>query len=402
MKALLTLFLLTASLTMVPSPARGALTSSCTTTPVIAHRGIWTDHTENTMGSVNAAVSASAPFEVDLRSTADDQVVVMHDPTVDRTTNGTGRVDGLTADAVAALQTNDGQHVPRAEEILDLLAAEPSVHAHLELKALSQPAMSWLTGAIQQRGISAQVTVDSFDASLLASIREHLSDVPAYLIYEDLPQPSSLTFNASVYTRSMTQEWADAVHARGLEFRARLTDGPHRYEAWDLGLKYGVTSFMTDRLADFRSYCARKLLPRPDTWIRTTPSGRYAGDDVYNTSGAGQTKTLTARRNRSRTFYLRIYNEADSTRTYVVKASAARAESRVWYWSGGHSVHSALRSRGGWRITLAPGAHRQVGVRIKVRAHATIGSLKPITVTAAWAGDRSRADVARAVVRVGR
>src|SRR5271170_2091058 len=64
---------------------------------VIAHRGEHLKHPENTMPAFQAAIDAGADFfELDVRTTSDGRLVLMHDRTVDRTTNGTGAVREMT------------------------------------------------------------------------------------------------------------------------------------------------------------------------------------------------------------------------------------------------------------------------------------------------------------------
>jgi glycerophosphoryl diester phosphodiesterase len=86
----------------------------------IGHRGAGFRYPENTLVAMRAAVSARlAASEMDVRLTKDTVAILMHDPTVDRTTNGTGTVEQLTAAQVQALdagaKTNrlfTGEHVP--------------------------------------------------------------------------------------------------------------------------------------------------------------------------------------------------------------------------------------------------------------------------------------------------
>ena len=62
-----------------------------------AHRGQWRDYPENSVaGVVEAITDGSDIVEIDVMLTADGVPVLMHDATVDRTTNGTGRVSDLT------------------------------------------------------------------------------------------------------------------------------------------------------------------------------------------------------------------------------------------------------------------------------------------------------------------
>lgn len=86
---------------------------------VIAHRGEHLQHVENTLAAFEAAADAGADyFEADVRTTRDGRLVLMHDATVDRTTNGRGRVAELTFAQVRALRAGAGP-VPTFEEALE-------------------------------------------------------------------------------------------------------------------------------------------------------------------------------------------------------------------------------------------------------------------------------------------
>jgi len=82
---------------------------------VVAHRGCWKDTAENAVAGIEACVRMGVDMvELDVQRTRDGQLVLMHDATVDRTTNGTGRVDDLTLAQVQALRLKAGAGGPGA------------------------------------------------------------------------------------------------------------------------------------------------------------------------------------------------------------------------------------------------------------------------------------------------
>ncbi|HVW76472.1 MAG TPA: glycerophosphodiester phosphodiesterase family protein [Alloacidobacterium sp.] len=95
---------------------------------VIAHRGEHLQHPENTLPAFQAAIDAGADFfECDVRTTSDGKLVLMHDGSVDRTTNGTGKVSQLTFAQIRALDAGSkfstafaGTKVPTFDEALEL------------------------------------------------------------------------------------------------------------------------------------------------------------------------------------------------------------------------------------------------------------------------------------------
>ena len=139
---------------------------------------------------------------------------------------------------------------------------------------------------------------------------------------------------------------------------------------------------------------------QPDGLISTSASTSYVGNNVYNTTGAGQAKTVSARRTVTRTFYARVYNDGNVSNAIAIRGSAALAGSTVRYYSGSTNVTTAMRSASGWRVALNPGAYKVVTVKITIARTASFGSYKSATVTSSWTGDDTRSDAVKAVVKV--
>jgi glycerophosphoryl diester phosphodiesterase len=92
---------------------------------VIAHRGDWRNAPENSIEAIRSAVAMGADMvEIDVRKTKDNQLVIMHDETIDRTTNGKGQVSEWALDSLKTLNLKNGQgrvtrfKIPTLEEAL--------------------------------------------------------------------------------------------------------------------------------------------------------------------------------------------------------------------------------------------------------------------------------------------
>lgn len=82
---------------------------------VVAHRGCWRQAPENSVLAVEACIRLGVHMvEIDVRPTSDGHLVAMHDETVDRTTNGLGRVAEMTLAEIAGLRLREGQGGPAA------------------------------------------------------------------------------------------------------------------------------------------------------------------------------------------------------------------------------------------------------------------------------------------------
>jgi glycerophosphoryl diester phosphodiesterase len=146
---------------------------------VIGHRGAPAHAPENTMASFRRAVELGATFiETDLRLSHDAKFVAMHDPTLDRTSNGRGLVRDFTLAQLRELDAGSwygrefaGEKIPTLEEILNF-AREADVVFYLEIKHEA----GWgvhhgVAGALRAANESARTVVISFDPSMLTNLR---------------------------------------------------------------------------------------------------------------------------------------------------------------------------------------------------------------------------------------
>jgi glycerophosphoryl diester phosphodiesterase len=148
----------------------------------IAHRGASAYAPENTPAAFLLAVEMGAKFiETDLQLTRDAKIVAMHDATVDRTTNGRGRISKMSLVELRGLDAGvkylsvdgksyKGERVPTLDEILEF-AKTADVTFYLELKETQ----GWgfeqsLVGALRRADAINRVVVISFDAKVLETV----------------------------------------------------------------------------------------------------------------------------------------------------------------------------------------------------------------------------------------
>ena len=154
---------------------------------VSGHRGDRVHGDENTMRAIRRAVNAGVDMvEVDVRMTKDGGLILMHDPKVDRTTNGSGRVRDLTLREVSALDaaahrtcSADGPEPPAMlSELLEYLKTVPEVTLNIEYKdthADGDPEFAFLscdriTEALLSSGLQDRILVNSFDGRILERV----------------------------------------------------------------------------------------------------------------------------------------------------------------------------------------------------------------------------------------
>jgi glycerophosphoryl diester phosphodiesterase len=153
---------------------------------VVAHRGASIEQPENTIAAFEAAIDAGADaVEFDVRMTADGHAVVMHDPDVSRTTDGSGLVSEMSLVEIRKLG------VPTLDEALRCLSGRAAVD--IEIKNLlgehdftpdREPAVEATLAALDAVGFSGRVIVSSFNPASIAHSRTLRPDVATGLLTE--------------------------------------------------------------------------------------------------------------------------------------------------------------------------------------------------------------------------
>jgi glycerophosphoryl diester phosphodiesterase len=135
-----------------------------------AHRGAAPDGLENTLVAVERVVRLGYGYlETDVRATRDGVAVLLHDPTLDRTTDRTGAVRELAWAEVRRARVGGREPVPRLD---DLLGSYPDLRVNLDVK--TPDAVLPLVGAVRRADAVDRVCVGSFHDRLVAEARARL------------------------------------------------------------------------------------------------------------------------------------------------------------------------------------------------------------------------------------
>ena len=103
-------------------------------THVYAHRGASIELPENTLAAFSKAMEYGVHgIELDVHLSRDGEAVVIHDESVDRTTNGSGQVSELTLAEMQSLDAGDGESIPTLAQVLALVSGR--LHVDIEVKA---------------------------------------------------------------------------------------------------------------------------------------------------------------------------------------------------------------------------------------------------------------------------
>ncbi len=238
---------------------------------IVAHRGSSGSAPENTLAAFRQAVADGADMiELDVRLSRDGELVVLHDRTVNRTTNGRGKVWDLTRDELKALDAGSwfgrrfaGERIPFLTDVLDVLPSDLPIN--IEVKTDGQPRTaptfeSRLVHFIRDMRIAHRIIVSSFDHAFLRRLHrlDHsLAIGVLYLPLRDIGRsPSALArkVGGSVFTCSITQLRTrmveDAVHA-GIVVGCY---GVNTLKQLGKAVSCGVRVIITDYPREMKSY----------------------------------------------------------------------------------------------------------------------------------------------------
>ncbi len=135
----------------------------------IGHRGAAGHAPENTLAAIWKARSFRADLiEVDLRKTNDGHLVLLHDDTIDRTTNKTGLVAGMSLEQVQRLDAGHGQRIPTLEEALEIAAGHMGMILELKVEGIGSDACA----IVKRTGFRDPLIYASFMMDELNRVRQ--------------------------------------------------------------------------------------------------------------------------------------------------------------------------------------------------------------------------------------
>lgn len=149
----------------------------------IGHRGAAGHAPENTLAAIQEGIALGVDFvEIDVRRTADGALVILHDATVNRTTNGKGRVDRLSLEEVRTFNAGKGEHIPTLEEAIEIAAGKTGLMLELKIKGAAQQTVE----AVREAGFRDPVIYASFLHDELKHVRTSDPDASLMALFGSL------------------------------------------------------------------------------------------------------------------------------------------------------------------------------------------------------------------------
>jgi glycerophosphoryl diester phosphodiesterase len=226
---------------------------------VVGHRGAAGVMPENTLKGFRYAIALGVDYvECDVHLSRDGKLMVIHDATVERTTNGHGAVRDLTCARLRTLDAGRGESLPILDEVLETVHNE--VHLLVELKGIGveQAAVE----AVKAHNMVDDVTFSSFAIERLANVRALGNELRVRAI---LPNPSDFDLARAATLKAVgidiryhhaNLHMIEAAQTRGLEVMAWNPDSWHEQAAMiALGVD-GISTNRPDLLLECLGRCA--------------------------------------------------------------------------------------------------------------------------------------------------
>ena len=194
----------------------------------IAHRGASAHAPENTLAAIEKAAELGADMvEVDLQASADGVLVVLHDPDLSRTTDGSGSVYAHTLAELRRLDAGNGERIPTAEEVIACCRAH-DLGIYFELKIGFAGAA--IVPLFARHDLHGRAIVGSFRPDWLADVRAADARIATSVLFGSTAiDPVALAaaagaryvhpcweLHAEEPHRLLTPEWLAAVRRAGL------------------------------------------------------------------------------------------------------------------------------------------------------------------------------------------
>jgi glycerophosphoryl diester phosphodiesterase len=245
---------------------------------VIAHRGFSGAAPENTLAAFREAIRAGADrVELDVLLTLDGVPVVIHDPDLDRTTDGRGPVRQRTLAELRALDAGRwfdprfaGERIPTLEEALELCRGKVAVNVEIKGEAVAPGAPEEEEGvearvveSLRRLGPGADAVVSSFEPLALRRVRRMAPELARESLFDPERQGgmgpvqvcaevAARAFNCS--REEVSPRWIDEAHRAGLKLNVYTVDDPREMEAL---IALGVDGIFTNQPRLLREALAR-------------------------------------------------------------------------------------------------------------------------------------------------
>jgi glycerophosphoryl diester phosphodiesterase len=189
---------------------------------ILGHRGAKNEKPENTLMGFRYALECGVDgVEIDIHRTKDGEIVVIHDDTVDRTTDGSGKVKELTYKQLSELNAGNGERIPTLDQVLDLFESYRQSTLFIEFKAGGFE--SEVLHKLYSRQSLPKIVFKSFSHRILLALSEKEGEFELAPLLYGLPlDPVGIVRSVkgtmlSISIQTFDQQLIDELHSEGME-----------------------------------------------------------------------------------------------------------------------------------------------------------------------------------------
>ncbi|MBI5845308.1 MAG: hypothetical protein HZB23_11635 [Deltaproteobacteria bacterium] len=234
---------------------------------VAGHRGDNSRFPENTLAAFRGAVDAGASMmELDVTLSADGQPVVIHDSTLDRTTNGNGPVSALTFAELSALDAGSwfspqfsGERIPSLDRVFAEFGGKIVINVEIKSEAAQiigdfPPIHVQVADLVRSHGLCGMVLVSCFDDPVLADLAAFAPEIALGVLSDRPEEPEDALFrvkrvNAASYHQNallVSRQLVEAMHENGVIVLAWTRRQDNTPETLKKMIGLGLDGFFAD------------------------------------------------------------------------------------------------------------------------------------------------------------
>lgn len=215
---------------------------------IMGHRGAKDEFPENTLKGIKHALELGCPaVEIDIHQTSDGEIVVIHDDTVDRTTNGKGKVLDLNFASLRNLDAGLGEKIPTLKEVLELVR---NFHSELVIEVKALGFEEKLVSLLEKEKMIESVSVISFNHRIVKKVKEINSKIKTAILIYGLPVnapemiKAAKADGASLSVSTIDKELVEQCHKENFYVAAWNVNDPSKLKYF---LDMGVDFLGTDK-----------------------------------------------------------------------------------------------------------------------------------------------------------
>lgn len=224
---------------------------------IVGHRGAPRQAPENTLLSFRRAIDIGVDWiEFDLHKSKDGVLLVIHDDTVDRTTNGKGKVRDMTFEELQGLDAGDGQRIPSLAQVIALAKGKVGMDMEIKERGIEEDVVD------AARRIGPQCIISSFIYDSIRMVKKMDPGIMTAAIMDRIPENpqdcldmlrSDVKADALMLSKKIaTEPFIGQIRRQDLKVGIWNADTPDEIEKYAAMDPYYLCSNYPERLVEFR------------------------------------------------------------------------------------------------------------------------------------------------------